>query len=151
MRVLLLKEVETLGVRGELVQVSEGYARNFLLPRKLAIPATAGVEAQAGRMMAADAKRREAKLAELKALADKLSGVSCTVSRRVGADDKLFGSVSAADVATALAAQGLTVDRRQIQLEEHIKTLGVFTVPVKLAPEVVAQVKVWVVKEGEKK
>jgi large subunit ribosomal protein L9 len=151
MRVLLLKEVESLGVRGELVQVADGFARNYLLPRKLAVPATAGVEAQASRMKAAEDKKREAKLAELKALADKLSGVSCTLARKAGPDEKLFGSVAAADIAAALAAQGLPVDRRQVQLAEHLKTLGVFTVPVKLAPEITAQVKVWIVREGEKK
>jgi len=151
MRVLLLKEVESLGVRGELVQVADGYARNFLLPRKLAVPATSGVEAQAARMRAVEDKRREARNAELKALADKLSGVSCTLTRKAGPDEKLFGSVSAADIAEALAGQGLSVERRQIQLEEHLKALGVFTVPVKLAPEITAQVKVWVVREGEKK
>jgi large subunit ribosomal protein L9 len=151
MRVLLLKEVEHLGVRGQLIQVAEGYARNFLLPRRLAVPATAGVEAQASRMQAAEAKKREARMAEFKALADKLSGVSCTLARKAGPDEKLFGSVAAADVAEALAAQGFAVERRQVQLEEHLKTLGVFTVPVKLAPEITAQVKVWIVREGEKK
>ncbi len=151
MRVLLLKEVESLGVRGELVQVADGFARNYLLPRKLAVPATSGVEAQAARMKAAEAKKRDARLAELKALADKLSGVSCTLTRKAGADEKLFGSVAAADIAEALAAQGLPVERRQVQLTEHLKTLGVFTVPVKLAPEITAQVKVWIVREGERK
>jgi large subunit ribosomal protein L9 len=151
MRVLLLKEVDNLGVRGELVQVAEGFARNFLLPRKLAVPATAGIEAQAGRMKAVETKKQEARTAEFKALADKLSGVSCTLARKAGPDEKLFGSVAASDVAEALSAQGLPVERRQVHLPEHLKTLGVFTVPVKLAPEIVAQVKVWIVREEEKK
>ena len=146
MRVLLLKEVEHLGVRGQLLQVTEGYARNFLLPRKLAIPATPGVEAQAARMQAAEAKKRDARMAEFKALADKLSGVSCTLARKAGPDEKLFGSVAAADVAEALAAQGFAVDRKQVHLAEPIKALGVYTVTVRVAPGAEAGVKVWVVK-----
>lgn len=150
MKILLLKRVENLGHRGDLLDVSSGYARNFLIPRKLATVATEGVEAYAGRLRQDEAKRRELENAQLKEAAEKLSGASCTISRKAGQDEKLFGSVTSSDVADALNEQGFSVDRRKVILREPIKSLGVFTVPVRLSPDHEAQVKVWVVREAEK-
>lgn len=149
-KVLLLAEVEHLGPRGNLVNVADGYARNYLFPRKLATLATAGVEEFAGRLQASEAKRRTAEQAELTALATKLTDVSCSLPRKAHDDEKLFGSVSAGDVSVALAAQGFKVDRKHIELAEPIKTLGVFTIPVNLGHGVKSSVKVWVVRETGK-
>ncbi len=151
MKVLLLQDVEHVGPRGDLVTVANGYARNFLIPRKLAQPATAGGEKFAKQLKAMEGKRRARIDAELKALAEKLLGVSCTIVRKAGADDKIFGSVAAQDIAASLAAQGFTVDKKKIHVAEPIKALGVYTIPVKLGPGIESPLKVWVVKEGEKK
>jgi len=150
MKVLLLKRVENLGHRGDMTEVSDGYARNFLIPRKLATPATEGVEAYAARLRQDEDERRQLEEAQLKTAAEKLAEVSCTISRKAGTDEKLFGSVASADVADALNKQGFSIDKRKIVLEEPIKTLGVFTVPVKLSPDHEASVKIWVVREAEK-
>ena len=149
-KVLLLESVEHLGPRGNLVMVADGYARNFLFPRKLATAATVGVEQYASRLQAVEAKRAAAEKAEVTALAAKLADVSSTLTRKAHDDVKLFGSVSSGDIATALAAQGFKVDRKKIELPEPIKTLGVFTVPLKLSHDVSASVKVWVVREAVK-
>ncbi len=149
-KVLLLSEVEHLGPRGELVNVADGYARNFLFPRKLATLATKGVEEFAARLRATEAKRREVEKVALNELAGKLADVSCSLPRKAHDDEKLFGSVSAGDVSAALASQGFKVDRKHIDLPEPIKTLGVFTVPVNLGHGVKASVKVWVVRETAK-
>ena len=149
-KVLLLAEVEHLGPRGNLVNVADGYARNYLFPRKLATLATAGVEEFATRLQASEAKRAAAERTELAALATKLTDVSCSIPRKAHDDEKLFGSVSAADIAASLASQGFKVDRKHIVLAEPIKTLGVFTVPVNLGHDVKAAVKVWVVRETGK-
>lgn len=146
MKVLLLHDVEHVGPRGELVSVSNGFARNFLLPRKLAQPATAGSEAFAARLKQAGAKRRAEQATRDQETAGKLGEVSCTLTRKAGEDEKLFGSVTSADVAEALAAQGFAVDRKQVHLAEPIKALGVYTVTVRVAPGAEAGVKVWVVK-----
>ncbi len=151
MKVLLLQDVEHVGPRGDLVTVAAGFARNFLIPRKLAQVATPGGEKFAKQLKAMEGKRRAKLDAEFRALAEKLLGVSCTIPRKAGADEKIFGSVTAQDVAASLAAQGFTVDRKKIHLTEPIKALGVYTVPVKLAPGIESPLKVWVVKEGEKK
>ena len=146
-RVLLLKEVEHLGSRGKLVNVAEGYARNFLFPRKLATPATTCAEAYASRLEAVEVRRRADEEVTFKALAEKLAGVSCSLPRKASPDEKLFGSVSAGDIAASLAAQGFAIDRKQVILPEPLKALGVYTVPVKLSAEHQASVKVWIVRE----
>lgn len=148
MRVLLLKEVEHLGHRGRLVNVADGFARNYLFPRKLATPATAGAASYAARLEAVETKRRAAEEAGYRELAAQLAGVSCSLSRKAGADEKLFGSVSAGDIAASLAVQGFKIDRKKIVLPEPLKALGVFTVPVKLSAEHQASVKVWIVREA---
>lgn len=151
MRVMLLKEVDHVGGRGELVAVSDGFARNFLLPRKLAVRATDRVEAYARRIKETESKRAAARVAELKVLADRLAGVSCSLPRKAGEDEKLFGSVTAADIAASLASQGFPIDRRKIHLPDPIKSLGVYTVPIRLGSDVGASIKVWVVREAAAK
>ena len=149
MEVILREHVENLGDRGEVVKVADGYARNFLLPRKLALPAT---EANKRRV---ERERHifEAKEAEEKqtaeAAAARLAGVNLSFARRVGEHDTLYGSVTSADIAEALAAQEVEVDKRKILLTEPLKQLGEFTVPVKIHREVTAEIKVVVVKLEE--
>src|SRR3954469_374570 len=150
MQVILRDDMDNLGKSGEVVNVKEGYARNFLLPRGHAIKATetdvARVEHEK-RVIAA----RTAKLAkEAQSEADALSQVSVSIARAVGEEDKLYGSVTSRDIAEALAAQGVKVDSKKLHLEEPIKTLGMTEVQVKLGRGVNATIKVWVVKEEAK-
>ncbi len=149
MQIILRDDMENLGKSGEVVNVKPGYARNFLLPRGHAVKATATdvkrVEHEK-RVIAA----RTAKLAkEAQAEADTLSKVSVSISRAVGEEDKLYGSVTSRDIAEALAAQGVQVDSKKIHLEEPLKTLGMTEVQVKLGRGVNATIKVWVVKKEE--
>jgi large subunit ribosomal protein L9 len=147
MQVILRDDMDNLGKSGEVVNVKPGYARNYLLPRGLAIKATASdvvrVEHEK-RVIAA----RTAKLAkETQAEADKISSVAVSIARAVGEEDKLYGSVTSRDIAEALREKGVTVDAKKIQLDEPIKALGMVEVPIKLGRGVAATVKVWVVKE----
>jgi large subunit ribosomal protein L9 len=146
MEVILLHDVQGLGSRGDRKSVASGYARNFLLPRKLALPATsAGAhmfeEGERIRQVRHQKERRQAE-----ALAHRLEKLSVTVHAQVGEDDKLFGSVTAQDIAEAAQAAGFEIDRRQIQLEEPLRALGVYRVDVKLHPEVMVPIKLWVAK-----
>ncbi len=150
MKVLLLKEMPALGSRGDLITVSNGYARNYLIPRKLAVPASEGVMEYAGRLKAQEEKRSQERRRQEEELAAKLSSVSCTLKRKAGEDEKLFGSVSGADIAEALNTQGFDVDRHQVVLEQPVKALGVYTVPIQISSGIKTSVKVWVVKETEK-
>ena len=148
MEVILREDIDNLGNRGEVVKVAPGYARNFLLPRRLAVAAT-----DANRKIVEQERqahlRKEAKLAsEAQDLAKLLSGVNLTIARKAGENDQLFGSVTAADVADALAAQKYTVDRRKIQLDEPIRSLGEHKVPVRLHKDVTAEVNVNVTREA---
>ena len=149
MEVILREHVDNLGKRGEVVKVADGYARNFLLPRKLALIATAGNKKQIEReRVKFDAKEAEEKnVAE--ALAGRMAGLEIEIARKVGENDVLFGSVTAADIASSLGAKGFEVDRRKLQLHEPIKKLGDFDVPLKLHREVVTTVKVKVVAEAK--
>ena len=147
MQVILRDDMDNLGKSGEVVNVKEGYARNYLLPRGLAIKATASdvkrVEHEK-RVIAA----RTAKLAkEAQAEADALSKISVSIARAVGEEDKLYGSVTSRDIAEALAEKNVKIDSKKIHLEEPIKTLGMTEVAVKVASGVSATIKVWVVKE----
>ena len=148
MEVILRQHVYNLGRRGDVVKVADGYARNFLLPRKLALVVTDGnkkqIERERSKLDALEAE--EQKVAE--AIAARLAGVEVEVARKVGETEALYGSVTTADVAAALHAKGFDVDRRKVQLQEPIKKLGEYDVPVKLHREVVARVKVRVVAEG---
>ena len=146
MDVILREHVENLGNRGEVVKVADGYARNFLLPRKLALLATEANKRRVERERHIfDAKEAEEKQTA-EAAAARLAEVSLSFARRVGEHDTLYGSVTSADIAEALAAREVEVDKRKILLAEPLKQLGEFTVPVKLHRDVTAQVKVRVVK-----
>ena len=147
MEVILREDVEKLGNRGEVVKVAPGYARNFLLPKKLAVAAT-----DSNRKIVEQERqahlRKEAKLkGEAEDLSKLLSGVSVTIAQKAGENDQLFGSVTAKDVADALAQKNFTIDRRKIHLDEPIKQLGEFKVPVRLHKDVTAEVTVVVAKE----
>ncbi len=147
MQIILQEDVEKLGTRGQLVEVAEGYARNFLLPRKLALEATAGNMKRLEKMRAAFALKEATEKGDAQKLAELLAGVSLEISRKAGENDQLFGSVTPADIAEALAAKGFTVDKRKIALTDPIKLVGEFDVPVKLHREVALTVKLVVKKE----
>jgi large subunit ribosomal protein L9 len=148
MEVILREHVDNLGRRGEVVKVADGYARNYLLPRKLALLVTDGNKKTIEReKVKFDAQElEEQKVAE--AVAARLSSVEVQIARKVGETDVLFGSVTSADIAEALAAKGFDIDRRKLHLPEPIKKLGEFEVPLKLHREVTVNVKVKVVAEG---
>ena len=147
MQIILQEDVEKLGNRGQVVTVAEGYARNFLLPRKLALEATAGNMKRLEKMRAAFAKKEATEKDSAQTLAELLNTVTLTISRKAGENDQLFGSVTSADVAEALAAQGYTIDKRKIVLSDPIKTVGEFQIPVRLFREISAGVKLTVKKE----
>jgi large subunit ribosomal protein L9 len=148
-QVILTSPVEKLGDAGQTVNVADGYARNFLFPRNLALPATAGNQ----KRYAAQLKKREAVAAAAKAgaleLVEKLTKQSFTIQAAVGEGDKLHGAITAADIAAALQKEGLAVDRKQIALEHPLHTAGVFDVDVKLHPEVSTKVKIFIEGGGE--
>jgi len=149
MDVILREYVEKLGTRGQLVKVAPGYARNFLLPNKLAVAATESNKKIVEQERQAHL-RREAKVeGEAKDLGKMLGAVAITISQKAGENDQLFGSVTSKDIAEALEKQGYTIERRKIALDEPIKTLGEFKVPVRLHREVTAEITVHVVKEDE--
>ena len=147
MQIILQEDVDKLGHRGQLVEVAEGYARNFLLPRKLALEATPGNMKRLEKMRATFAKKEAVEKDDAQKLADLLAAVSLEISRNAGDSDQLFGSVTSADVSEALAAQGYTIDKRKIVLVDPIKAIGDFEIPVKLQREVTATVKLAVKKE----
>ena len=149
MEVILREHVENLGRRGEVVKVADGYARNYLLPRKLALPVTEGSRRQIEReRVKFEAHEAEEKRAA-EAIASRLASIEVVIARKVGETDALYGSVTTADIAESLAAQGVELDRRKLQLADAIKKLGDIDVPVKLHREVVASVKVRVVAETQ--
>ncbi len=148
MQIILQEDVEKLGHRGEVVEVAEGYARNYLLPHKLAIPATSASLKGLERIRGALAKRTANEKSSAEKLAELLAAVTVTLGRKAGENDQLFGSVTAADVSEALAAQGFTVDKRKIQLSEPIKLVGEYQVSAKLYSEVTASIKVVVQREA---
>jgi large subunit ribosomal protein L9 len=148
MQIILQEDVEKLGTRGQVVEVAEGYARNFLLPRKLALEANVGNMKRLEKMRAAFAKKEATEKDAAQTLAGLLAGVSLAIARKAGENDQLFGSVTSADISEALAAQGYTVDKRKIALAEPIKLIGEFEVPLKLHREVTATIKLLVRKEA---
>jgi large subunit ribosomal protein L9 len=147
MEVILREDVKSLGKAGELVKVKPGYARNFLLPKGLAYEATEGNR----KRIQAESKAREARAAEERSaaelIASKLNAVSLTLSRKAGEGDRLFGSITAQDIADALSAQGHAIDKRKIDLEHPIKTIGQHAVPVRLHHDVHAELRLTVVAE----
>src|SRR5215510_11436543 len=147
MEVILREDIDRLGHRGDVVKVAPGYARNFLLPKKLAVAATESNKKIVEQERQAHL-RKEAKLkTEAEDLSKLLGGVSVTISQKAGENDQLFGSVTPKDIADALEKQNFTIDRRKVQLEEPIKQLGDFKVPVRLHKDVTIEVTVHVVKE----
>ena len=144
MKLILREDVENLGKGGELVEVKPGYGRNYLLPRGLAVPANPRNVRELEHQKAVAAAKAAKLKASAQAVAKRLSDTPLTLKRKVGEQDKLYGSVTALDLAEALAARGLEIDRRHIDLSEPIKTIGAFEVPVKLHSEVVGKVKVTV-------
>ena len=147
MLVILRENVENLGITGDLVKVSDGYARNFLLPRNLVVMADEKNVAAIEHNKRLLEKKRLAQRADDEALAKKLEQFSCTISRKVGDQDRIFGSVSTGDISAALKAGGFAVDKHSVVLDSPIKTLGVHTITIKLQPEISASLKGWVVKE----
>ena len=148
MEVILKEDVANLGHRGDVVKVAEGYGRTFLLPRKLALQATLANKAVVEQMKSAAARRSASEKAVAEALVTKLEPVVLSFTRKTGEAGQLFGSVTSADIAAGLESKGFEVDRRKIQLAEPIKSLGDFTVAIKLHREVTAHVKVKVVAEA---
>jgi large subunit ribosomal protein L9 len=148
MQIILQEDVEKLGHRGDVVTVKPGYARNFLLPKKLAVEATAGNLKAIERIRTSLAKKTATELEAAQNQAELLNGVSLKFTRKTGENDQMFGSVTSADIAEALATQGFKIDKRQAQLGEPLKTIGEFPVTIKVFREVTAQIKVTVEKEA---
>jgi large subunit ribosomal protein L9 len=148
MEIILREHVDNLGRRGEIVKVADGYARNYLLPRKLALLATAGNKKHVERERRIMETREAEEKGQAEAIAARLASISIAISRRVGDTDQLYGSVTASDIADFLKTKGFEIDRRKLILPEPIKTLGEHNVPLKLHREVTAPLKVQVVKEG---
>jgi large subunit ribosomal protein L9 len=146
MKVVLLEDIPKLGKMGDLIQTKDGYARNYLLPKGLAAPANPqnlkNIEHQ--KTLLKQKQNRVKRDAEK--LAQRIEKVSCTISKPAGEEDKLFGSVTSLDIEESLNEEGLKIDRKKILLEEPIKSLGIYKVPIKLHPEVTANIKIWVVK-----
>jgi len=146
MKVILCENIEKLGNTGDTITVKEGYARNFLIPKKLALQASeqnlkAVENIKKKKQLAADKEKEKAQ-----ELADRMQKMSCTIAMHAGEEDKLFGAATTADVQQAFEAEGVKLDKRQILLDEPMKELGVYNIPIKLHPEVTANVKVWIVK-----
>jgi large subunit ribosomal protein L9 len=147
MRIILKQDDENLGDAGQIISVKDGFARNYLIPRGVAYEATNAnlkrfEEEKKHLLLKSEKEKKQSEM-----LAEKLEKVSCTISVAVGEEDKLFGSVTSQDIADALQEKGIELDKRKIQLEEPIKSLGIYTIPTRLHPEVNANVKVWVVKK----
>ncbi len=149
MEVILREDIEKLGSRGEVVKVSSGYARNFLLPRRLAVEATEANKKIVEQERQAHLRREAKEKSEAEDLAKLLSAVTVSMSQKAGEQDQLFGSVTAKDIAEALEKQNYTIERRKIQMAEPIKQLGEFKVPIRLHRDVTAEITVVVSKEKE--
>ena len=146
-KVILQEDIDKLGHRGDVVTVKPGYARNFLLPKKLAIEATTGNMKALERIRGALAKKTATELDAAQKQAAALNGVELKFTRKTGENDQLFGSVTSGDIADALEAQGFKIDKRQVQLHDPLKALGEFPVKIKVFRDVVAEVKAQVAKE----
>lgn len=149
MEVILKEDVPNLGLRGDVVKVADGYGRNYLLPRNMAMQATAANKAVIEQMKAAAARRSASEKAQAEELAKKLEPVELTFVRKSGEAGHLFGSVTSADIAAELVAQGFDIDRRKIQLSDPLKTVGDIVVGIRLHREVSAHIKVNVVAEAQ--
>jgi len=149
MEIILKEDVENLGHRGDVVKVAQGYGRNFLLPRNLGIEATPANKAVIDQMKASSVRRSAKEKADAELLLQQFENVELNFTRKTGDNDHLFGSVTGSDIAQALEAKGFQVDRRKVQLEEPLKSLGEFLIPVRLHREVTAHVKVVIEKEAD--
>ena len=149
MEVILKEDVPKLGHRGDVVKVAEGYGRNFLLPRKLAIEATAANKAVIEQMKQAAVRRSAVEKADSEALSKQLETVTLSFQRKAGEKEHLFGSVTSSDITDALAHKGFNIDRRKIQLSDPLKSLGEFDVPIRLHRDVTCRLKVVIEKEPE--
>lgn len=149
MKVILKEDVEKLGKVGEVVSVADGYARNFLIPRQLATVATKGTLRAVEHITREKALRDQKKRRELEKLKQNMEKLSLMTEKETGEEDRLFGSVTSSEIGELLAQQGITVDRRKIELGEPIKALGIYEVPIKLGLDITATVKLWVVRKKE--
>ena len=147
MKIILREDIASLGQAGETVNVKDGYARNYLIPQGKAYPATRSYSRIFDEEKKLKDNRDARETAQAEALAAKLGNLSLEASVKVGEDDKVFGAVTAADLAELLAEKGYEIDKRDILLEEPLKALGIYNVPVKIAAEIKAEIKVWVIKE----
>ena len=148
MEVILREHVDNLGRRGEVVKVAAGYARNYLLPRKLALLATEGNKKQVERERAKFEVKESEERKVAEAIAERMANVEIEITRKVGETEALYGSVTSADITDALGTRGFELDRRKLQLSEPIKKLGEYDVPVKLHRDVITKIKVRVIAEG---
>ncbi len=147
MKVILIEDTSNLGTQGEIVEVKEGYARNFLFPKKLARPATKENLLFVEALKKKKVVKLEREKKEAEALKERLSSISCTIPVKAGPDDKLYGSVTSEIIASTFELEGINIDKKRIILDEPIKTLGVYNVLIKLPQEVEVKAKVWVVRE----
>ena len=145
--VILMADVQGLGAQGDVVRVAEGYARNFLLPRNLAAPVTEATRRQIEKARKVREEQEAKGLEAAQGLVKAIEQVSCTIPVKTGEGGKLFGSVTVPDIVSALKAQGVEVDKHQVDLPEPIRELGVFNIPIKVHPKVQATLKIWVVEE----
>jgi large subunit ribosomal protein L9 len=147
MKVILTEDVTHLGSAGDMLKVKDGFARNYLIPKNMAVVATT----ENVKQLEHQKRQIQAKLNKLKkdceSVATRIEAISCTIARAAGDEDKLFGSVTSADICAGLKAEGIDIDKKKVLLEEPIKSLGIFSVPIKLHSDVIANLKVWVVKE----
>ena len=150
MKVILREDIPSLGKKGDIVNVADGYGRNYLIPKNLALPASpANIRLIENERRISEKKLARAKDEALK-VASKIESLSLTIEVKAGEEDKIFGSVTSRDIENRLKKEGIMVDRKNILLEEPIKSLGVYNIPIKLHPEVTTKLKVWVVKEEKR-
>ncbi|OGL46088.1 MAG: 50S ribosomal protein L9 [Candidatus Schekmanbacteria bacterium RBG_16_38_11] len=147
MEVLLKKEVKNLGKQGDIVKVKDGFGRNYLFPKGLAAPATAKNLKVLEQEKLTESKRLEKVKKSAEEVAERLKKISCTIVRHAGEEDKLFGSVTSMDIGDSLRNEGFEIDKKDVLLDEPIKKLGIYQIPVKVHPEITVEVKVWVVKD----
>jgi large subunit ribosomal protein L9 len=150
MEIVLTKDYEALGKAMDVINVKEGFARNFLFPQGIAVPATEGNRKKVAEAKRINEIREEKKSKEARQLAKKIEQVPCTIPVKVGEEDKIFGSVTAQEIADFLKKEGFDIEKRHVNLEEPIKQLGVYSVAIALHRDVEARLKVWVVKEEQK-
>jgi large subunit ribosomal protein L9 len=150
-KVILKDDIKNLGACGSVIEVKSGYARNFLIPRNLAVAATPGNLKSIDEIKKQKSFQENKRKREAEKFKDKLEKISITANVQVGEEDKVFGSVTSSNIASLLKNEGFEIDRRMVHLDEPIKALGVYTVPIRLEKDIIANVKLWVVKKEEEK